>query len=97
MYKRQVGDVVVLHKDHLHAALHVRVAVHPLRDLVQILDDPLGAVVAGRGLCAEEEDGRIEIGEPPVLEGEVDVQDGERVEELALILCLLYTSPSPRD
>ena len=74
-----VGAVIVLYEHHLHLPGHGRIAVDQLCQAVEVADDGLGAAVARGGLGAEEEEGGGEVGQASLLEGEVDVQNGEAV------------------
>ena len=66
--------------------------VDQLGDLIDVFDHALGAEIPRRCLCSKEEDRRIKIFDPSILQAKIDVQDGKRIQKLALIfvqaLCL---------
>ena len=84
----RIADVVVLDKHHLHQAVHVRIAVHQFRQLVDILDDaPWPAHSPARLLLRTGRRwARNPRGRCALLQAIVCVQNGKSVQKLALIL-----------
>ena len=80
------GDVVVVDEDDLDRLGDHGVVVDELSDGVDELDDGLGPDVAGGGLGTEDEDALGHLQRRVLLHPEVQVQDVQGVEELALVL-----------
>ena len=59
----RIGDIVVRHKEHLHFLVDLRVGVHQIGHLVDILDNALGTPVARRSLGPKEEHGGMKVRE----------------------------------
>ena len=81
-----VRTVVVVHEHHAHPVADLRIIVDHRGDLVDEADDRLRPVVARRGLRAEDERRGREVVDGTFLQTVVEVEDRERVEQLALVL-----------
>ena len=78
--------VVVGIEDHLQLVLHRGVRVDHARDVVDALDDRLRHDIAWRGLAADDDQARHQVGAVAAADAVVQVDRVQHVEQLALVL-----------
>ena len=81
----RIGNIIIGNERDREILADFGVGGDHLADFVDELDDALGSVIAGSSLCAEDKGSRVEVLDAAFLDAEVDVEDGERVEELTLV------------
>ena len=81
----RIRAVIVLHKNDLQLICYRRIVVDHKSDAVDIADNGLGTGIAGCGFCTEQVYGGLEVGQLSVFQAEVDVHDGQSVQQLTLV------------
>ena len=69
-----------------HDAVHGGIAVDEISHAVYIMNNCLCTAVSRRGFGAEDKGGRRKVLDAAVLDGQIQIHDTQRVQQLALIL-----------